>query len=320
MGAPIAVGVGMGGGARPRLGGHARATKGSTGPPSMHLPPAVYAMFEPRDEPGEGFVPHWRPAKRRVRAPLTGVGHALAVAKQALAAAAPPHQAPPKAFDPSPKPEHEAMVPPAYALRAVVKARRAAESAANVQKRLGAWDPNASTSASEKTENAYRTLFVGRLSPHTLPDTLKAFMETFGTVTRVRIVAPAQAQQDDAEPVNASAAERKPPRKRKPYAFVEFAEEAHLQRAFRGADGAELDGAHIVVDVERGRTVSTWIPQRFGGGLGGPVRQKGAKLRRGRGPPEPPPPPKRFRSFAPRGPPLAPHSGANANANAAPNR
>lgn len=31
----------------------------------------------------------------------------------------------------------------------------------------------------------------------------------------------------------------------------------------------KIDGRRIVVDVERGRTVTGWKPRRFGGGLGG---------------------------------------------------
>jgi len=71
-----------------------------------------------------------------------------------------------------------------------------------------------------------------------------------------------------------------------------------LQKAFRGADTTVLDGSKIVVDVERGRTVSTWAPQRFGGGLGGPPRIKGYTVHVGRGPPDPPP--KRQRVWRPK--------------------
>ena len=74
--------------------------------------------------------------------------------------------------------------------------------------------------------------------------------------------------------------------------------EESLQKAFKGADATTLDDSRIVVDVERGRTVSTWVPQRFGGGLGGPPRIKGYTLKVGRGAPEPPP--KRFRTMRPK--------------------
>jgi U1 small nuclear ribonucleoprotein len=31
----------------------------------------------------------------------------------------------------------------------------------------------------------------------------------------------------------------------------------------------KIEGRYIVVDVERGHTVPTWLPRRLGGGLGG---------------------------------------------------
>jgi len=52
------------------------------------------------------------------------------------------------------------------------------------------------------------------------------------------------------------------------YAFVEFEREKDMQVAYRDADAKRIDGRKIVVDVERGRTVTGWKPRRFAGGLG----------------------------------------------------
>lgn len=39
--------------------------------------------------------------------------------------------------------------------------------------------------------------------------------------------------------------------------------------AYKDAEGIKILGKRILVDVERGRTVKGWKPQRLGGGLGG---------------------------------------------------
>lgn len=52
------------------------------------------------------------------------------------------------------------------------------------------------------------------------------------------------------------------------YAFIEFEDERHMKEAYMKADGMDIDGRYIVVDVERGRTVENWRPRRFGGNHG----------------------------------------------------
>lgn len=42
----------------------------------------------------------------------------------------------------------------------------------------------------------------------------------------------------------------------------------HLTAAYKQADGQQIDGGIVLVDVERGRTVPNWRPRRLGGGLG----------------------------------------------------
>jgi U1 small nuclear ribonucleoprotein len=56
--------------------------------------------------------------------------------------------------------------------------------------------------------------------------------------------------------------------KPKGYAFVEFKHEDDMKKAYRNASHMKIDGKRIVVDCERGRTVTEWKPRKLGGGLG----------------------------------------------------
>jgi U1 small nuclear ribonucleoprotein len=56
--------------------------------------------------------------------------------------------------------------------------------------------------------------------------------------------------------------------KAKGYAFVEFKHEDDMKKAYRMSTGVKIDGRRIVVDCERGRTVTEWKPRKLGGGLG----------------------------------------------------
>ena len=98
----------------------------------------------------------------------------------------------------------------------------------------------------KKTKDAYKTLFVGRLEKTITPDELKEVFESkFGDVLTLQLITT---------------------KTRKNYAFVEFVNETDFNHAVKEADGMIIKNTHIVVDVERGRTVSAWIPRRFGGG------------------------------------------------------
>ena len=45
--------------------------------------------------------------------------------------------------------------------------------------------------------------------------------------------------------------------------------ERGMHSVYKHADGKKINDRRIVLDVERGRTVKSWKPQRLGGGLGG---------------------------------------------------
>ncbi|KAL7747719.1 WD repeat-containing protein 44 [Sorochytrium milnesiophthora] len=117
----------------------------------------------------------------------------------------------------------------------------------HLETQLAAWDPQ---NVKDGTENPYHTLFVGRLSYDTTEDTLRKEFERYGPLKTVKLIKVHGTE------------------KSRGYAFLEFEREQDLKAAYKDADAMKLDGKRIVVDVERGRTVSGWRPRRLGGGLG----------------------------------------------------
>ncbi|KAK5706547.1 hypothetical protein LTR97_001537 [Elasticomyces elasticus] len=113
--------------------------------------------------------------------------------------------------------------------------------------------------------DAFKTLFVGRLSYDTEFKDLEREFGRFGTIERVRIVV------DNGESDGTEKKVNKKSRKGKSrgYAFVVFDREADMKAAYKETDHLVIRGKKVLVDVERGRTVSGWRPRRFGGGLGG---------------------------------------------------
>ncbi|RUS30497.1 LOW QUALITY PROTEIN: hypothetical protein BC938DRAFT_479312 [Jimgerdemannia flammicorona] len=63
------------------------------------------------------------------------------------------------------------------------------------------------------------------------------------------------------------------------YAFIEFTHERSAQDAFRSANKTIIDGREILIDYERSRIMSGWVPRRLGGGFGG--RKESGQLRFG---------------------------------------
>mmetsp|Transcript_6936 Transcript_6936/g.19753 ORF Transcript_6936/g.19753 Transcript_6936/m.19753 type:complete len:313 (+) Transcript_6936:188-1126(+) len=98
--------------------------------------------------------------------------------------------------------------------------------------------------------NCYNTLFVGRLAYEVTERKLLREMEAFGPVRDIKLVTDKEG-------------------KSRGFGFVEYENEEDMKRAYRAADGMRIEGREIVVDVERGHTVPTWLPRRLGGGLGG---------------------------------------------------
>lgn len=117
-----------------------------------------------------------------------------------------------------------------------------------VKRQTVKWDPK---KIDDTTADAFKTLFVGRLSYDVTEEDLKHEFEYYGPIKKVLLV------------------KNKKTGKSRGYAFVEFEHAKDLKDAYSGADGRKLNGRRILVDVERGRTVKNWKPRRLGGGLGG---------------------------------------------------
>lgn len=98
----------------------------------------------------------------------------------------------------------------------------------------------------EKTKEPYSTLFIWNLPFTAVPLRLRDEFEAFGPVRTVIIP-----EDRDGVP--------------RGYAFVEFEHERDADVAVRQADGLRFDGRRLKVDVERGRTVKGWLPNRLDG-------------------------------------------------------
>ncbi|KAF1352894.1 RNA-binding domain-containing protein, partial [Lizonia empirigonia] len=116
--------------------------------------------------------------------------------------------------------------------------------------------------------DAFKTLFVSRLAYGATSDDLEREFGRYGPIERIRIV------EDTTAPPDA------PPKKRKRgYAFIVYEREKDMKAAYKETDGIKIKDRRVLVDVERGRTVSGWRPRRFGGGLGGRGYTKGPAAR-----------------------------------------
>merc|ERR1719316_997511 len=100
----------------------------------------------------------------------------------------------------------------------------------------------------------FKTLLVARLSYFVTERKLWKNFEEYGTLSRIRIITD------------------KLSGKHRGYAFIEFVHAEHMKLAYKSAMNRNIRGRLIIVDVERGRTVSGWKPRRLGGGIGGESR------------------------------------------------
>ncbi|KAG7004502.1 U1 small nuclear ribonucleoprotein [Physcia stellaris] len=117
--------------------------------------------------------------------------------------------------------------------------------------------------------DAFKTLFIARLSYDTTDKDLEREFGRFGPIERIRIVT------DNYEGEGAK-------KKKKPnrgYAFVVYEREKDMKAAYKETDGIRIKDRRVLVDVERGRTVKGWKPRRLGGGLGGRGYTKGPPAR-----------------------------------------
>ncbi|RHY58526.1 hypothetical protein DYB34_012006, partial [Aphanomyces astaci] len=146
--------------------------------------------------------------------------------------------------------EFEVTTPPARHVSETPRQRqdRLREEKLSInQKKLA--DDLAACASKQKTEDAYKTLFVGRISYETTEKQLRRELERYGDIVNLRLV-----EDEDG--------------KCRGYAFVEYKDEGAMKAAYKNADGKKIDGRRVVVDVERGRTVRDWKPRKLGGGIG----------------------------------------------------
>ncbi|XP_059168730.1 U11/U12 small nuclear ribonucleoprotein 35 kDa protein-like [Physella acuta] len=106
-----------------------------------------------------------------------------------------------------------------------------------------------------------RTIFVGRLSPHTTEDSLKMCLKQFGTIINVRLV------RDIVTGFS------------KCYAFIEFEDKYQARNCVRSGHPCMVDDHNVLLEMEKERILKGWIPRRFGGGLGG--KRESGQLRFG---------------------------------------
>jgi U1 small nuclear ribonucleoprotein len=141
------------------------------------------------------------------------------------------------------------------------KKAREVKSVELIESRKKNWDPISDPNAIGS--DPYRTLFVARLPYDVDTAEVKSLFSYYGPITKVSLVT------------------EKGTGKTRGYAFLEFERESDMSTAKREMDGYKLRGRRIAVDVERGRTVSGWIPRKLGGGIGG-TRAPGVKpIKRG---------------------------------------
>nr|POF21107.1 u1 small nuclear ribonucleoprotein 70 kda like [Quercus suber] len=110
--------------------------------------------------------------------------------------------------------------------------------------------------------DAFKTLFVGRLSYDTEVRDLEAVFGRYGRIERVRIVVDNGKHTEGTKKLNKKGQSRG-------YGFIVFERESDMKAAYKNTGDIMIRNRRVCVDVERGRTVTGWRPRRFGGGLGG---------------------------------------------------
>ncbi|CAM9806571.1 unnamed protein product [Choristocarpus tenellus] len=157
-------------------------------------------------------------------------------------------------FEKGTPPAPEAFETPRQRHERVTAAKRKADAEA-MQAELEKWKPKENAKAAG---DAYKTLFVSKISYDTTEKKLRREFEQFGRIKSIRMV---------------NDLEGKP----RGYAFVEYENEDDMRMAYKRGDGRKIDGRRVTVDVERGRTVRNWKPRRFGGGLGDTRKERPKK-------------------------------------------
>lgn len=111
------------------------------------------------------------------------------------------------------------------------------------------------------TGDPKRTVFVARLSHDTSEDVLKEIFSKYGKIEKCQLIRDIVTGRS------------------KGYGFVEFKHLRDAEDAYNRANKKYLDGSQIVVEFECSRSLTGWVPRRFGGGFGG--KKESGQLRFG---------------------------------------
>lgn len=231
-----------------------------SGQPRFRFPKQIVQLFAPR--PPLDFKPP--PRKRKLR-PITGLsdfvskfenpsnssGESPLRKTEVLGGEASDSE--------NPEPVEVKFETPAQR-RVRIKREREQHVAQVVAEARKAWDPFKTSPEGEKTKEPYNTLFVYNIALTTLELRLQEEFQQFGPVRSVIM------------PKDRGGVPRG-------YAFVEFEHERDAELAIKQAADMRCDGRRLRIDVERGRTVKGWFPNR----LDGPFNSCAPKTIRRRG-------------------------------------
>ncbi|ORZ03569.1 hypothetical protein BCR43DRAFT_520689 [Syncephalastrum racemosum] len=109
-----------------------------------------------------------------------------------------------------------------------------------------------------------KTLYVGRLNFDTTEASLEQHFKLYGDIVSVTIIRNLGKSFTGCS---------------EGYGFVTFERTRSAEKAYSQANHSVLDNHMILVDYERARVMSGWIPRRLGGGIGG--RKESGQLRFG---------------------------------------
>lgn len=99
------------------------------------------------------------------------------------------------------------------------------------------------------TDNPYKTIFVYKLDPSIDEKALRKAFEVYGEINKVTVIRDLNGQS-------------------RHYGFIEFKHEEDFKFVYKKSSTKSIGGKYIMIGCEKGRTDKSWIPRRFGGGLG----------------------------------------------------
>ena len=111
------------------------------------------------------------------------------------------------------------------------------------KERAKSWNPKSNSKA---TGNAYKTLFIYRLAKNIDENVLKFEFEEFGQIKDVRII-------KNSKGVS------------KGYGFIEYERTRDFAKALDNGNKKKINGRHVYVEAERGRTDNKFRPIKYGG-------------------------------------------------------